>query len=122
VLVELATALDDIPRAIHQAGAWACRTPSCEGHLQGAAGALRDATRELSDALVAFPDRPTEAAIVGVHHRAREGRRLARRGRAAALQTGDVRDALVGTTAIAALERALSSSQQAVKALQRLIA
>jgi hypothetical protein len=83
---------------------------------------LRDATRELAAALAAFPDRPTEAAMVAVHRRAGEGRRLARRARAAALEAGDVRDALVGRTAIAAIERALSSSQQAVKALQRLVA
>jgi hypothetical protein len=83
---------------------------------------LRDATRDLADALAAFPDRPSEAAIVGAHRRAREGRRLARQARAAALQTGDVRDAVARTTAIAAIERALSSSQLAVKALQRLVA
>jgi hypothetical protein len=116
----LAAALTEIATAVRDAGAWSCRSARCERDLQGATAALRDATRELSAALVAFPAPPGAETFLGVHRRVSEGRRLARRARAIAIETGDPREVLSRMGAIAAVERALGSSGRAAGALQRL--
>jgi len=71
-------------------------------------------------ALVAFPAPPGAETFLGVHRRVSEGRRLARRARAIAIEAGDPREVLSRTGAIAAVERALGSSGRAAGALQRL--
>jgi hypothetical protein len=58
--------------------------------------------------------------VVPVHRRGAEGRRLARRARAAAIERGELREALARMAAIAAVERALWSAGRAARALQRL--
>lgn len=116
----LAGALTDIARGIHDAGAWSCRSARCDPHLHGSTAALRDATRELSDALTLFPASKSGAAAVGAHRRVAEGRRLARRARATAIETGDLREVLSRMSAIAAVERALDAAGRAASALQRL--
>jgi hypothetical protein len=120
--VALAAAFETLAHSMHDAGAWWCRSAGCEPELQGLAGALRDATRELARALAAFPDQAGADAAVGVHRRVSEGRRLGRRARAIAIKRADVREVLGRMAAIAAVERALAASGRAARAVQQLSA
>jgi hypothetical protein len=104
---------------VHDAGAWWCRSPGCDPATTGLTGTLRDATRALGHLLKALPT-GDDHAIATVRHRTAEGRRLARRARAAAIERGDIRDALARINAIAAVERALAATARAARALQRL--
>ena len=115
----LAWALDDVAQGVHDAGTWWCRSPGCDPATAGLTGTLRDATRALGHLLTAFPT-GDDHAIATVRHRAAEGRRLARRARAAAIEGGDVRDALARMNAIAAVERALAATARAARALQQI--
>ncbi len=101
---------------MHDAGAWCCRSPGCDAATAGLTGTLRDATRALGHPLTAFPP-CDDHAIATVRHRAAEGRRLARRARAAAIEGGDVRDALARMDAIAAVERAPAATARAARGL-----
>jgi hypothetical protein len=116
----LTEALADIAHSVHDAGAWSCRSARCEPELQGCIAALRDATRDLSAALAVFPAADSAVAAVGVHRRVSEGRRLARRARAVAIETRELREVLSRMAAIAAVERALRSAGRAASTVQRL--
>jgi hypothetical protein len=117
-----AAALSELARRIHDTGSWWCRTAGCAADLNGVAGALRDATRELAGALDAYPDGDADVAVVAVHRRVSEGRRLARRARAAAIDGGELREVLGRLSAIAAAERALGSTGRAASGVRRLSA
>jgi hypothetical protein len=101
---------------------WWCRSAGCEPEILGLAGALRDATRELADAVEILPDQRAAESAIDVHRRVSEGRRLARRARAAALERGELREVLGRMIAIASVERALAACGRAASALQRLSA
>jgi hypothetical protein len=122
VLASVTVALADIANGTHDAAAWWCRSAGCEPDVVGLAGALRDATRDLADAVELLPDQRAAESAVDVHRRVSEGRRLARRARAAAIERGELREVLRRMTAIAAVERALAACGQAASALQRLSA
>jgi hypothetical protein len=115
----LASALEDVAQGVHDAGGWWCRSPGCDPATVGLTGTLRDATRALGHLLTAFPT-GDDHAIATVRRRAAEGRCLARRARAAAIEGGDVRDALARMNAIAAVERALAATARAARALQQI--
>lgn len=116
----VALALADVAGHAHDAAGWWCRSAQCRPELPGLAGALRDATRGLDVAVTALPDARAMEHVRAVHQRVSEGRRLARRARAAAIERGDVREVLGRMSAIAAIERALGSCGRAASALQRL--
>jgi hypothetical protein len=119
VLASATVALGDIADGAHDAAEWSCRSAGCEPEVVGLAGALRDATRELADAVEMLPDRRAAESAVDVHRRVSEGRRLARHARAAAIERGELREVLGRMTAIAAVERALAACGRAASALQR---
>jgi hypothetical protein len=119
LLASLTAALVDVADGAHDAAAWWCRSAGCEPDLVGLAGALRDATRDLADAVEMLPDQRAAESAVDVHRRVSEGRRLARRARAAAIERGELREVLARMTAIAAVERALAACGRAASALQR---
>lgn len=122
VLASATVALGDIADGAYDAAEWWCRSAGCEPDVVGLAGALRDATRSLADTVEMLPDRRAAESAVDVHRRVSEGRRLARRARAAAIEHGEPRAVLGRMTAIAAVERALAGCGRAACALQRLAA
>jgi hypothetical protein len=122
VLASLTVAVAQIADGAHDAAAWWCRSTGCDPDVVGLAGALRDATRELADAVEMLPDQCAAEFVVDVHRRVSEGRRLARRARAAAIERGELREVLGRMTAIAAVERALAACDRAATSLQRLSA
>jgi hypothetical protein len=77
----LASALTDVAQRVRDAGWWWCRSAGCAADLHGLGGVLRDATRQLAQALTAFPERDAGDALGDVHRRVSEGRRVACRGR-----------------------------------------
>jgi hypothetical protein len=116
----LAMALADAASATRDACVGWCRSGDCEPELPGLTGTLRDAMRELVQAVDAFPDASAMDHAADVHRRVAEGRRLARRARAAALERGDLGEVIGRMGAIAAVERALGAGGRAASALQRL--
>jgi uncharacterized protein Yka (UPF0111/DUF47 family) len=118
----LTTALADIADGAHDAAAWWCRAARCEPDVFGLAGMLRDTTRALADAIEELPDQRAAEAAVGIHRRVAEGRRMARRARAAAIDRGELREVLGRLSAIAAVEGSLAACGRAAGALQRLAA
>jgi hypothetical protein len=122
LLASVTVPLADIADGAHDAAAWCCRSAGCEPDVVGLAGALRDAARDLADAVEMLPDQRAAESAVDVHRRVSEGRRLARRARAAAIERGELREVLGRMTAIAAVERALAACGRAASALQRLSA
>ena|GEM_PF-6883944 len=122
VLASATVALGDIADGAHDAAEWWCRSAGCEPDVVGLAGALRDATRSLADTVEMLPDRRAAGSAVDVHRRVSEGRRLARRARAAAIEHGEPREVLGRMAAIVAVERALAACGRAASALQRLAA
>ena len=86
------------------------------------AGALRDATRDVARAMNRYPDPAFGEAALAVHGTISDGRRLARRARAVAIECGELREVLGRMNAIAAVERAFGACGQAANALQRLSA
>jgi hypothetical protein len=122
VLVSATVALGEIADGAHDAAEWWCRSAGCEPGVVGLAGALCDATRSLADTVEMLPDRRAAESAVGVHRRVSEGRHVARRARATAIERGELREVLGRMTAIAAVERALAACGRAASALQRLAA
>jgi hypothetical protein len=116
----LAMALADAASAANNAAAAWCRSGHCEPGVPGLTGALRDAIRALARAVEAFPNERVAVHVAGVEQHVSEGRRLARRARAAAIDHGDLAEAVGRMTAIAAVERALSAGDRAASALRRL--
>jgi hypothetical protein len=117
----LTVALGDVAAEAHDAALWWCRNAACEPQAQGLAGALRDASRALAEAIEVLPDQRAAELAVDVHRRVSEGRRLARRARAAAIDRGDLREVLGRMSAVAAVERGLDACGRAAAALQRLV-
>jgi hypothetical protein len=116
----LALALADVAGQAHEAAGWWCRSAQCRPELPGLACALRDAARALDVAMTALPEERAADRARAVNQCVSEGRRLARRARAAALERGDVREVLRRMSAIAAVERALGSCRRAASAVERM--
>jgi hypothetical protein len=118
----LVIGLADIADEAHDAASWWCRSARCVPEIPGLAAMLRDTTRGLSDAIELLPDRRAAESAAEVHRRVAEGRRLARRARAAAIERGELREVLGRMSAVAAVERALAACGRTASALQRVTA
>jgi hypothetical protein len=116
----LTLALADIAAGTYEAAHWWCRSAGCEPAAGNLAAVLRDATRALDRAIEVLPDPGAAERAGDVHRRVSEGRRLARRARAAAIDRGELREVLVRRSAVAAVESALESCGRAARTLQQL--